>query len=112
MKTLSFLTLQEKQALQELSLILHEIFPVAEIILFGSKARGDFDVESDIDLLILTGHKIDRKKRHEITHYVFEVNLKYDVNISTLVIPKKEWEEGLYPVLPIYWEISEQGILI
>lgn len=42
----------ERKALLELKGRLLKKYPGVEIILYGSKARGDFDKESDIDLLI------------------------------------------------------------
>lgn len=43
--------------------LLKVIFPDATIYLFGSRARGDHDETSDIDLAIDTGKRTDR---HEI----------------------------------------------
>ena len=56
MKTIDNLSLRdnEKKAIQEATRMLKEKFPVKEVILFGSKARGDDDEDSDIDLLLLT----------------------------------------------------------
>ena len=48
------LGMNEKEAIQEATRILKKQFPVEDVILFGSKARGDSDPESDIDLLLLT----------------------------------------------------------
>ena len=56
---------KEKQALRELKEKLTEKFPDVDIILFGAKARGDFDPESDIDLLILIEEPINSKIEEE-----------------------------------------------
>jgi hypothetical protein len=54
-------------------------------------ARGEADEESDSDLLV-TLTKLTRFERHEITDSVFEINLKYDTNFSTLVIDNESWK--------------------
>ncbi len=103
---------KEKRAIQEASLVLSERFSIAKVILFGSKARGDADKESDIDLLILTSRQMNRHESDKITDELFEVNLKYDVCISAIILSKDEWENGLYTVLPIHQEIAEDGVLV
>ena len=49
----------EKTALLELKKRLLERFHDMEIIIFGSKARGGYDKESDIDLLILVDAEVN-----------------------------------------------------
>jgi predicted nucleotidyltransferase len=88
---------QEKAAIMEASRVLREKFHAKEVILFGSKARGDDDIESDIDLLI----------NNELYH----IQLKYDVIISTLITTVSKWTDGAFSVLPIHDEISAQGII-
>lgn len=43
----------EKKAVQELKETLIERLPEVEILLYGSKARGDSETFSDIDVLVL-----------------------------------------------------------
>jgi len=50
--------------------MLKEKFPVKEVILFGSKARGDSDEESDIDLLLVTTRSIHWRERQTIIYSV------------------------------------------
>jgi uncharacterized protein len=75
----------ETAAIEEATQVLKERFPVKEVILFGSKARGDSDPESDIDLLLLTTEPIDWKERHQIVDALFEVEMEHDVVISIIV---------------------------
>ena len=44
--------------------VVKSFFPEAKVLLFGSRARGDFDKDSDYDLLIIVKDEIpDREKR-------------------------------------------------
>ena len=92
--------------------ILKEKFPVADVILFGSKAREDSSEESDIDLLLLTTHSLHWKERHAIIEALFDVEMKHDVVISIVVNTVYDWKEGICSVLPIYKEINREGIAI
>jgi predicted nucleotidyltransferase len=81
-------------------------------VLFGSLARGQADEESDVDLLVVTARRLTRWERHEITNVVFEVNLRYDTNFSTLVVDAESWETGIVSVLPIRDEIRRDGVQV
>jgi len=100
----------EKAAIREATRILKERFPVKEVILFGSKARGDSDQESDIDLLLLTTKPIHWKERHEIVYALFDVEMKHDVVISIIVNTLHDWNDGICTVLPIHEEINREGV--
>jgi len=100
----------EKNAVLEASAMLREAFPVKEVVLFGSKARGDDDEESDIDLLVLTTQPVSWNERKAINNALYEIQMKYDIIISTLITTVTEWNEGTFSVLPIHGEISDQGV--
>lgn len=100
----------QRQALTELRHRLLGDFDVEAIVLYGSVARGEADEESDLDLLVLTTRPLDRTSRHKITDVVFEVNLEYGTNFSTLVVDRSGWENGMISVLPIRDQILSEGI--
>lgn len=111
-KDIMYLTSIQKKAIEELKEKILEQFDVDELILFGSTVRGDFDEESDIDLLVLTKREYSRSERHEITDLVFEINLEYGTNISTTVVDIHSWSSGSFSILPIKQEIKEDGVVI
>jgi predicted nucleotidyltransferase len=102
----------EKRALQELKGRLLQRFPDAEIILYGSKARGDFDEESDIDLLILIETPITSGLEEEITHITYDIELKYDVVFGKIIENKGFWNSPLANAMPLHWNIDREGVLI
>jgi len=79
--------------------------------LYGSAARGDADEESDQDVLIVTAHPISRPERDKITEAVFELNLRYDTNISTIVVDRERWETGAAVCL-LRDEVLQDGIML
>jgi predicted nucleotidyltransferase len=104
------LTLSQYQALEELKHRLFKEFNVKAMILYGSVVRGEADEESDLDLLILTAEPLTRPARHKITDIIFEVNLHYNTNFSSLVMDQSCWETGIVSILPIRDEILKEGI--
>ncbi|MBW1997537.1 MAG: nucleotidyltransferase domain-containing protein [Deltaproteobacteria bacterium] len=114
MKSIDDLSLREneKKAIREATRILKERFPVREVILFGSKARGDSSEESDIDLLLLTSEPLHWKMRHAIIEALFDVEMKHNVVISIVVNTVFDWNEGICTVLPIHEEIDREGVAV
>ena len=102
----------EKKALLELKKRLPERFPDAEIILYGSKARGDFNEESDIDVLIILKGRVDDSLREKIFSMSFKIELKYDVIFGILVESEDFWNSPLAKAMPIHWSIDREGILV
>ena len=52
----------ERDAIEAAVRILKNEFSVIEVILFGSKARGDHDEHSDIDLLVIASRLLHWKE--------------------------------------------------
>ena len=102
----------EQKAIQLASEMLRDKFPVRKVILFGSKARGDDDEESDIDLLLLTDRPISWEERKALIDALFDIELAYDVVISPLISTSADWLEGTFSVMPIHDEIAREGILM
>ena len=112
MRTIDDLPLasRDREAIREAADGLRRSFPVTEIRLFGSKARGDADVESDIDLLVLTERPLTWRERDRVTDLLFEIEIRYDVVLSTFVVSETEWKHGPYQALPIHNEVERWGV--
>lgn len=90
MKLPVHLTPNERSAIEQAVRELVLKFPaqIRLVVLFGSKARGDFDPESDIDLLIVS-ERDDWRIRDEIRAPVFDANFDHGLYMSPRVI---SWE--------------------
>jgi uncharacterized protein len=92
--------------------IVHRYDSHADIILFGSRARGDYQEGSDWDFLILSSlpesEELKRKVRRDILE---EIEWKTFEVIQTIWHNKEEWENE-YAVTNIYESIKEEGIIV
>lgn len=102
----------ERKASQELKQKILERFLDAEIILYGSKARGDDEEFSDIDLLVLLNREVNNSLEEEIFSTAFEIELKYDVVFGIVVYSKKFWNSKLGKAMPLHWSIDKEGITV
>lgn len=86
--------------------------PYAVAYLFGSRARGDFQIDSDWDILILVDeqrvtNEIEDKFRDEL----YDIELESGQIISSFIYPKKYWENTLI-YSPLYKNIQREGVLL
>jgi len=102
----------EKKALEELKQRILERFPNAKIILYGSKARGDDEEFSDLDLLVLIDSQINRNIKEEVTQIKYKMELKYDVVFGTLIENIDFWESAIANAMPLHCNIDREGISI
>jgi len=102
----------EKEALSELKSQLKQRIPDAEIILYGSKARGDSEELSDIDILILIDKKVDRKLKEKIVDIRYDIELKYDVVFGLVIENKDFWDSSLANAMPFHKNIEREGVLL
>jgi predicted nucleotidyltransferase len=86
------------------------MLPVRRIMLFGSKARGDDDPESDVDLLVLTARPVPMEERWAVNRRILPVECQRGVMISLLLIPEEEWEHGMMQAHPIRTEVRRDGV--
>jgi predicted nucleotidyltransferase len=103
---------REREAVEMAVLALKQRFPIEQVILFGSKARGDADACSDVDLLLLTTRALHWQEEKAIVETLFDIGLAYDVLFSPLCVSSEEWEEDLFRELPIYQEILRDGAVV
>ena len=89
---------------------LQHIDPGIEVILFGSRARGDFDIESDWDILILTSVNLVKEEKRLIRDVIFDIEIEIEEPISTLIYSKEEWEA--LAITPLYQNIKSEGVLL
>ena len=83
------------------------------VILYGSYARGDFDNESDIDIMV----RVDCKKEQLPDYrYLFadissELSLQYDVTVSVTTVDTETFNR-YGKSLPFFAHVEQEGIKI
>jgi predicted nucleotidyltransferase len=105
------LTTNERAATREYIARIRRHFPdrVLAVMLFGSKARGDADVDSDIDLSVLVDEE-SGALRSQLWHIASDVSLEYNVLLSPRVFGQARWEEVRRIRLPLYRAIVADAI--
>lgn len=101
---------KRNEILKEIKETLQKVAPDAEVIVYGSQARGDFSTNSDIDLLIIIDKdRLSIKEEQEITTPLYKIEIKSGVPISPFVVMKKSWEKRQFKI-PFQINILNEGI--
>jgi predicted nucleotidyltransferase len=108
---LRHLTINERAALSALVTRLREQYgdQLLRVVLFGSKARGDSDSESDLDVLILVNDG-DWRFQDAVALVAFDPMIEYGVVLSPLVVNAADYRWWQEHHAPIYRNVSREGI--
>lgn len=86
---------------------------IISVILFGSYARGDYDADSDIDILIIL-----KRSDSEISDSISGMSDKamesneYEDFLSIIQLSDKQWKEAEKMSTPFYNTVSKEGIVL
>jgi len=96
-KKQSFLTKTEKRGISEfIEEIKNQLKDnLLSVKILGSKVKGNFSSESDIDLFILV-KKRDYSIMHIISGISTEIDLKYNINTSPIISSVSEHNKEIY----------------
>lgn len=86
---------------------------IYKIVLYGSCARGDYNSESDIDILIIMNCQKEEifRYRKQVSKVASRIGLKNDIEISLLLRDKDTFEQGK-EVLSFYKNIQREGVAL
>jgi predicted nucleotidyltransferase len=81
------------------------------MVVFGSRARGDANPESDLDFFIEVSD-LDAQLRRQIQTAAWEVSLETGVMISTFIASSDAINHSLLAANPLLKSIEMDGIVI
>jgi uncharacterized protein len=105
------MTPSDKKIAEELKKRLSEIIPLIDFKIFGSRARGDSEEYSDMDVF-LEVESINKDLKEIISDIIWEVGFSNHLVISSLIFTRDEVENSPLRVSPILKNINTEGIRI
>ncbi len=104
--------MSRKEIVRQIGQTIHRVAPTATAILYGSEARGDSRIDSDIDVLILLeGNKRDLKREDELSGELYDIELATGVLVSPMIMLRQQWENRPFKT-PFYINVMNEGIRI
>jgi len=107
------LTASEQQWLDAYRQSLRDQFAdaVEEVLIYGSKARGDAGPDSDLDVLLIVRDEAEALKRpmRGLGHLLAAAT---DVVPSILAYTRREWNERKRSGSPFRWNVERDGVRV
>ena len=104
---------QTRSIMTQVAEMAKKVFPnqQSETILYGSYARGDYDSESDVDVMLLVDIPRTELSRYKapFNQLSTELGLAYDVLI-TITLKDRETFERYFNAVPFYQTIRKGGV--
>jgi len=102
----------EKTILNSFKFLLSQRVALYRLVVFGSRARGDADPESDIDVLVILNGPNKPKARRHISDCAWEAGFKYGLVVSPIVVSRDNWENGPEKYSLLAQAVEEEGITV
>ena len=83
------------------------------VILYGSYARGDYDSESDIDIVVLAdvGEESVNELEYKIDMVSSDVSMKSGITVSVFLYDRHLFELRI-PISPYYRNVMNDGVTV
>jgi len=82
-----------------------------EIILYGSRARGDEREDSDWDILILTNYAVDLNIERKFRNKLYDIELITGESLSVFVYSKNNWVTK-QKITSFFKNVTQEGIML
>jgi predicted nucleotidyltransferase len=102
----------ESELIGRIKRAINAIEPGAEVILYGSRARGDSQEYSDWDFLVLVDGEVDYKRAHQIRHQLHEIEWDTGEVLCAIVRNRRDWENPLNRVTSLAKNIRLEGVIL
>jgi predicted nucleotidyltransferase len=106
------MTQNKEELLSKIKQTVHSVEPTATVILYGSFARGEDTVDSDIDILILLNKVyLSYHDKKQVKYPLYDIEFETGQIISPLVLSRQDWEIK-HRITPFYENVIKEGIVL
>ncbi len=103
------MTTQDYKIAMEFKIRLSKVVHLLDFRVFGSRARGNADEYSDMDVFIEV-ETINKQLKERIEHIAWEIGFEHLLHISPIIFTRYELEDSPLRASPIVSNINEEGV--
>ena len=104
--------MRQEKLFEEIKKIVFKFDSEAQIILYGSRARGNYTSESDWDFLILFSQPVSREQKSNLRHYIYDIELEIGEILSIIFDNISYWKSEKNQFSSFYKNVESEGIII
>lgn len=100
---------EDRMVLEQFAVRVRALFPDVRLWAFGSRARGEAQWESDLDVCIVL-EKVDQHTDRLIRDIAWDVGFENERVITTVVMEREEFERGPMSASTLVANILQEGV--
>jgi UTP:GlnB (protein PII) uridylyltransferase len=104
--------LKDIQIAKRFKALLQDKVKLHQTILFGSRARGDAEPDSDMDVLVVLDEPRTREVGEAVSNCAWEVGFDSGVVVVPIVVSRSDWENGPERASLLAIAVREEGVPI
>lgn len=101
---------REKEIMQRISKELSSDSCLLKIIAYGSRVRGDFRGDSDLDVLVIVDKK-NREIKDKVIEEFYSHELETDISFSLIILSREELEFNRRLGSPFIKSVTSEGMV-
>jgi len=100
----------DRRLLAECKAAIREVAPEADLILYGSRARGDAREDSDYDLLVLVDREVDMDLERAVVDRLVPLEVRTGQILTVLIYSRTRWNSAQYRAMPFHRNVTREGV--
>jgi uncharacterized protein len=113
---LSFYSWQAQTAdrtlLKQCKQAIHFVESDADVVLYGSRARGEATRDSDYDILVLTDQPVNMRLRENLIESIYPLELETGAVITLITYNRQQWNSPLFQAMPFHKNVQRDGVAL
>lgn len=104
------LAARDSETIVDVVVSLRRKWSIERVVLFGSKARGDDEPDSDIDLLVITAEELERSAEDAMQEEAWRAGMRHERCVQLVVRSHERWYHGVDQATPLRFQIDADGV--